>query len=149
MQKSLRFYFLSDATGFVLLGILLLQLAMRFPEGEMIYRIYTDVEGYYLYLPGTLIYDGFEDMPVKTPREYQPHPHSGKTLTRFTYGVALMEAPVMLLTHLTAVQGWFHAKAPDGYSNTYNDGIIVASLLYVVLGLLTLFGCCAERLAGA
>ncbi|MEM6343325.1 MAG: hypothetical protein AAF927_05575 [Bacteroidota bacterium] len=135
MGKWLHKYLLSDGLGMLLLGIILLQLAMRFPNGEMNYRISTDVEGYYLYLPGVFIYDGFEEMPVMTPFEYQPHPHSGKYFTRFTYGVALMEAPVFLMTHLVASQGWFGAKQADGYSRTYNDGIIASNILYAVLGL--------------
>lgn len=144
-----RKYILTDGMGMLLLGIILLQLAMRFPNGEMEYRISTDVEGYYLYLPGVFVYDGFEEMPVKTTFEYQPHPHSGKYFTRFTYGVALMEAPVFLLTHLVATQGWFGANLADGYSRTYNDGLIASNILYAVLGLYMLLLVLKRRFSSA
>ncbi len=128
-------YFLRDGWGILFLGILCLQMALRFPDGDYHYRISSDAEGYYLYLPGVWIYDGFVDQPLKTADTYPQHPHSGKVLSRYTYGVALMEAPVFAIAHLTALQAWFHAKAPDGYSNTYNDALISVTILYMMLGL--------------
>ena len=35
--------------------------------------IWSDAEGYYLYLPATFIYNGFEDIPVKTKSELKPY----------------------------------------------------------------------------
>jgi hypothetical protein len=125
----------SDGFWVVLLGLISWQLALRFPDGATHYRITSDAEGYYQYLPGIFIYDGFVDMPLNQPEGMVYVAHSGKYLSRYTYGVALCEAPFFLVAHLIASNGWFKARNPNGFSNTYNDILFAATIFYVMMGI--------------
>lgn len=99
--------------------------------------IWSDSEGYYMYLPALFIYDGFKDVPIHNKPQFS---HSGKTgsvVNKYTYGTALMEAPFFLVGHF--VTKWFTGLPANGYSQFYQFSVVWAGLIYSWLGLLVLF----------
>lgn len=107
------------------------ELAGRFYRG----MIWSDAEGYYLYLPALFINDGFEDFEVRTKAQFKPFEGTNKTFTKYTCGVAIMQAPFFLGAHaLTLATG----GDADGYSDYYIRALQLAGLLYGFLGLLLL-----------
>lgn len=80
----------------------------RFIKG----MIWSDAEGYYLYLPALFINGGFEDLAVRSEVQFPLFEDTNKRFTKYTYGVALMELPFFLLAHLI---GSIMGEA-DGYS---------------------------------
>jgi hypothetical protein len=99
--------------------------------------MYSDEEGYYMYLPAVFIYGSFENIPVRCTFEYKAYPGTNKILTRFTYGVALLEAPFWLLAHLSRyVRG---LPLNDPFAVEYSKAILWAASFYTSLGLYFLF----------
>jgi hypothetical protein len=97
------------------------------------YYIASDGEGYYMYLPAMFIYGTFEDIPVLTPYEFKPYPGTKKITTRFTYGVALMEAPFFGIAQLSRkIQGY---KTDHPFTNDISVMLLVAGCFYTTLGL--------------
>jgi hypothetical protein len=93
----------------------------------------SDSEGYYMYLPAIFIYGSFEDIPILTPTEYKPYPGTKKIATRFTYGVALMEAPFWGIAQLSRkIQGY---KTNHPFTNDISVMLLVAGCFYSTLGL--------------
>ncbi|GAB4425842.1 MAG: hypothetical protein OHK0039_43700 [Bacteroidia bacterium] len=122
--------------GYVLLlALLALYIAFHWHNGDNINRIWSDSEGYYMYLPALFINGGFEGLMVLTPGQFGMYPGTNKVFTRYTCGVAIMELPFFLLAHLITTLGLFHTKHPTGYSSAYSDAIIVAAVAYVMLAL--------------
>lgn len=112
-------------------GYRAVELAGRFYRG----LIWSDAEGYYLYLPALIVNDGFEDFEVRTKAQFKPFEGTNKTFTKYTCGVAVMQAPFFLAAHaLTLATG---GKA-DGYSDYYIRALQLAGLFYGFLGLLLL-----------
>ncbi len=94
---------------------------------------WSDAEGYNLYLPALFIYGTFENIPIRTTYEYPPYEGTNKILTRFTYGIALMQAPFWLLAHLSRwIQG---LPLDDPWGNDYSVAILLAACFYASLGL--------------
>lgn len=85
--------------------------------------LWSDAEGYYLYLPALFIYGGFEKVPVRTEVQFPKYPGTDKHFTKYTYGVALMQAPFFAAAHAIAKAG---GKA-DGYSSFYVYGVLCAA----------------------
>jgi len=103
-------------------------------------RIWSDAEGYYMYLPAVFIYGGFyNDIPVNTTDQFLINPETGMYLNKYTYGVSVLEAPFFLAAHLITSNGWFHSSNPNGYSKSYNDAILAAALFYTMWGLWLVF----------
>lgn len=98
--------------------------------------IWSDAEGYYMYLPAIFIYNGFENLPIKTKTEIQKYKDTNKYFTKYTCGVALMQMPFFLAFHLGVK--WKGIPA-TGYSPPYTFGVLLASVCYSFLGLLLLF----------
>lgn len=92
--------------------------------------LWSDAEGYYLYLPALFIYNGFDNIPVRTEVQFPEYPGTNKHFTKYTCGVAIMQAPFFFAAH-------FRAKADrkaDGYSVFYVYGVLWAALFYAVCG---------------
>ncbi|MDH3652553.1 MAG: glycosyltransferase family 39 protein [Saprospiraceae bacterium] len=90
--------------------------------------IWSDAEGYYLYLPGTFLYQ-FEDMPLRTPG----WPKRGnKIFTKYSCGVAIMQAPFFAVAHIYSSLTRFDA---DGFSYPYGIAIILSAIFYMLLGI--------------
>ena len=97
--------------------------------------IWSDTEGYYLYLPALFIHGGFEGFQAQTKKQFPVYPGTNKRFTKYHYGVALMQSPFFFAAHgLAKLKG----QVADGYSAYYRGGIQLAALLYGFLGLLLL-----------
>jgi hypothetical protein len=94
--------------------------------------IWSDTEGYYLYLPAVFIHGGFEEIPVRTTAQYPIYEGTNKRFTKYTCGVAIMQAPFFLAAHGAAIA---QNQQLDGYSPYYVRGIQLAALFYGFLGL--------------
>lgn len=105
---------------------------MAFPMREWYQNgvIWSDAEGYYMYLPGVFIYDGFEKIPVRAEGQFPHYPGTQKRFTKYTCGVAMMQTPFFLAAHARACA---EDKA-DGYSAYYVYGVLWAALFYAVAG---------------
>lgn len=104
-------------------------------------EIWADKAGYYVYLPSALIHgfnaEAFPDsIDVKTGKGFTLDTEHNKVLTKYTYGVALMQLPFFALAHLLAPVFAFKA---NGFSPIYHWSINVAAVFYLLLGLYALF----------
>jgi hypothetical protein len=94
--------------------------------------IWSDAEGYYMYLPAVFIYGGFEEIPVRTPKQFKRFEDTNKYFTKYTYGVALMQMPFFLGFHTAAaVKG----EPLTGYSDYYIFALLLAAAFYGFIGL--------------
>ena len=113
-----------------MLTIISLFVSFQFHEKNRKSVLWSDAEGYYLYLPAIFIYDGFEGIP---PQSGQMTKFEGteKIYTKYTCGVAILEAPFFLIGHSIA-----HVlnKDTSGYSSINNIAIRCAAIFYVMLG---------------
>lgn len=104
-------------------------------------EIWGDKAGYYVYLPAAFKYDfnsrNFPDsIQTKTGNGFILDQTNGKIITKYTCGVALMQAPFYGLADLFATPLGDEAS---GFSPIYHWSINVASVFYLVLGLLFLY----------
>lgn len=103
-------------------------------------EIWADKAGYYVYLPAALKYqfnpEKFpESMDIMTGKGFKLDAENGKVLTKYTCGVALMQVPFFWLADVFAEPLGFEA---DGFSPIYHWSVNVASVFYLVLGLILL-----------
>lgn len=119
----------------VLLALLILRMALGDKDWNNRSRIWSDGEGYYLYLPAVFVYGTFSEdvLPVKSPLRYKAYEGTDKRYTRYSCGVAIMAAPFFLITHALTSWGLFEGPA-DGYSVVYSNGIAIAAIFYCMLG---------------
>ncbi len=103
-----------------------------FPMNEWYQRgvLWSDAEGYYLYLPALFIYGGFDKIPIRTEAQFPKYPGTEKRFTKYTNGVAFMQAPFFFAAHLRAKAD----RKADGYSIFYVYGVLWAALFYAVSG---------------
>jgi hypothetical protein len=95
--------------------------------------IASDGEGYYMYLPAMFIYGTFENIPVVSAWEFSPYPGTQKVKTRFTYGIALMEAPFFGIAQLSRkIQG---LKTDQPFANDICVMLLMSACFYSTLGL--------------
>ena len=133
--------FFSASSRFVLRHYLLIILAFASYRAATIHvrfwngLLWSDAEGYYLYLPALFINGGFEDLFVRSEGQFPFFPETNKRFTKYTYGVALMQAPFFLAGHGVAK---LTGQPADGYSAPYIRAVQLAALLYGFLGLLAL-----------
>ncbi len=105
--------------------------------------IWTDAEGYYMYLPAVFVYGGFENLPARTPYQFKHHPNTKKVFTKFTYGVALMELPFYGAAYFLRMLRGLGLKR---YAVAdYSVALLVAACFYGVLGLFFLFFALKQR----
>ncbi|MFM2268204.1 MAG: hypothetical protein RL757_1645 [Bacteroidota bacterium] len=94
----------------------------------------SDFEGYFMYLPATFVYGGFENVPVQTPNEYSKFENSNKIGNRFTCGVAMLMSPfygaAMLWRHLN------HESTAVYYTKEIDMAICFSACFFGALGLL-------------
>lgn len=103
-----------------------------------------DVFGYYLYLPGTFIYHELEYSDFTTLNQinekykvsetlYQiVRAPNGKSLDKYSMGMALLYLPFFLIAHLIAIMTGIPA---DGFSPPYNYTLLAAGLIYAIIGI--------------
>lgn len=98
--------------------------------------IWSDMEGYYVYLPATFIYGGFDKVQVRDKDYLKPLPGTTKIYTKYTCGTALLEAPFFLGAH--ALSGPLDYPS-DGHSAIYSYGLMMAGVFYMLAALLLLW----------
>ncbi len=102
----------------------------------------ADAKGYYAYLPAAFIYEdpnfGFFDA-IEKEKYYNPNFYydyrasaNGKTISKYYVGTALVQLPFFLVAHGIAHIWDFDL---DGYSKPYPILINLASVFYLLLGL--------------
>lgn len=104
-------------------------------------EIWADKAGYNVYLPATFIY-GFDasafpdSIDSLTGNGFSLNTQTGVVNTKYTYGVALMQAPFFLIAY------WYSnitGAESTGYEPIYHAIINLSAVFYVVLGLFFLF----------
>ena len=100
-------------------------------------EIWADKAGYYVYLPAAFKFkfnpDNFpESIDNKTGHGFKLDYENKKVLTKYTYGVALLQLPFFLIADTLAESLNFKA---NGFSPVYHWSINVASIFYLILGL--------------
>lgn len=106
--------------------------ANKYPER----LIWSDMEGYYVYLPAIILNAGFDNMQVRDTAYLKSWPGTNKVYTKYTYGVALLEAPFFLIAHLLSQPLGYSS---DGYSIIYSYALMAAGIFYLILGLFFLW----------
>jgi len=99
--------------------------------------IWSDAEGYYSYLPAWFIYDGFDDLPIRTKVQFRRHATTNNYFIKYTCGVAILQAPFFLVTHASTRLS--NPSIANGYSKPYQISIFIGAALWVLLGLYFLF----------
>jgi len=105
-----------------------------------------DAFGYYMYLPGTFIYNDVTELKWLDEVEkeyaltggflYQANIHSnGNYVFKYLGGIAVLESPFFAIGHLIALNSSYKA---DGFSAPYQYSIAFGALIYAFLGLLLL-----------
>ncbi|MEZ4910846.1 MAG: hypothetical protein R2774_08280 [Saprospiraceae bacterium] len=97
--------------------------------------IWSDMEGYFVYLPSVFVYGDFGKEAVRDTNYIKPHPVSGKTYSKYTCGVAILELPFFLTAHLYST---ISGNNQDMHA-IYGRGNAIAGLFYFSLGLLILY----------
>ncbi|MEJ8819251.1 hypothetical protein [Lacibacter sp. H407] len=106
--------------------------ANKYPEK----LIWSDMEGYYIYLPAVFIYDGFKKEAVKDTAYLREYPGTNIIYSKYTSGVALLEFPFFLIAHWLSKPLGYPA---DGHSQIYSYGLMAAGIFYLLTGLLLLW----------
>ena len=109
--------------------------------------IWADAAGYYAYLPMWFIYG---NNSINWPDKIENNTGYGFTLdnntntikNKYYSGVALLQAPFFLCAHVKQI---LLNSPADGFSRTYINSIIIASVFYSWLGLVFLFNVLIKR----
>lgn len=102
--------------------------------------IWADAAGYYSYLPGLFIY-GFdsdkypENIREKTGGGYREYEGTSRMFTKYSCGVAILQAPFFLIAHGIAHLTDYQA---NGFSPPYHYLLMISANFYLFLGLLLL-----------
>jgi len=99
--------------------------------------IWADAAGYYVYNPMWFIYgnnaSNFPDsIEVQIGNGFQLNPESNKVFTKYPSGVAILQIPFFLTSHILAEPLGYKA---DGFSRIYSFGLFFAGIFYCCLGL--------------
>lgn len=100
-------------------------------------ELWADKAGYNVYLPALFIYDFNanqlpENLEMKTGNGFHADSLSGKIITKYPYGVSLLQSPFWVMAHVISPE-------KDGYSYFYQKSIDIAGSFYLSLGLFFLF----------
>ena len=125
----------------IIIGALLLMLIymrhISLPDYDWKCELFADQSGYYVYLPATFIYHfSGSDLPVniveKTGLGFKID-STGKIITKYTYGIALLQLPIFLFIHALA---HISHLPTDGFSHLYQEIPNIAVWLYTMLAFL-------------
>ncbi len=98
--------------------------------------IWADMEGYYVYLPATFIYGGFNKEAVRDTNYIKAWPGTDKIYTKYTSGVAILEAPFFFIAHLLSSPLEYPS---DGHSLIYCYFLMFAAIFYLLAGMYLLW----------
>ena len=130
---------------FLILTMFALTLSIIFYTKHPLPPIYGDGIGYYSYLPSYLIYhDPTMESIFQPLGGYDYHcggvfvryPTTGRYLVKYPVGTAVLMLPFFLLGHLVAP---LLGSTPDGFSLVYQFTIVLATVFYMLVGLVLLF----------
>ena len=93
--------------------------------------IWSDQEGYYIYLPALFI-DGYDKTTCVNGCRTIDTQNGPRVFTKYTYGVALLESPFFLVGHMVAA---IFNKPMDGRSAPYIWSILMAAIFYMLAGI--------------
>jgi hypothetical protein len=106
-------------------------------ENHHLRYIWTDAEGYYIYLPALFVHGSFKQIPCRDSAMIQYLPPDNKMFTKFTYGTALLESPFFLMGHLSRkIQ---NLPLNLAYTEDYGVSILFAACFYFTLGIFFMF----------
>ena len=126
---------------FLSIFIFLVTLALNRHSKAGIYNyhseIYADKAGYNVYLPATFIYsfnaNAFPDsIDIKTGNGFRLDKTNNKVITKYPYGVALLQAPFWLIAY-------FIDRDKTGYSKTFHSAVDVSAVFYLVIGIFFIY----------
>lgn len=107
-------------------------LTSYFHSGEKIKGvIWSDQEGYYIYLPSLFI-TGFDNAHCTSGCNVVETPEGRMVFTKYTYGVSLLQSPFFFAAHAIAPVLGFER---DGRSLPYIWGNMLAAIFYMLAGL--------------
>jgi len=98
---------------------------------------WADAAGYYVYLPAAFIYS-FDaakfpgNITEVTGEGFVLEKEKNKVVTKYNFGVALLQAPFFLAAHFLAPTLGF---PQDGYNKLYYYSVMFAAVIYLTLGL--------------
>jgi len=95
------------------------------PGDALLKVVFSDPMGYYQYLPAVFIDHNLKDMEYTVPLE------NGNMLSVFHIGIAILQLPFFLISHLIVLISGGEAS---GYSSTYMYGVGAAASFYLGLG---------------
>jgi len=98
--------------------------------------IWSDAEGYYVYLPSTFIYNGFDKAAVRDTNYLRVWPGTDQIYIKYTCGVAILESPFFLTAHLLSRPFGY---ASDGHSLIYCYALMLAGIFYLLAGMCLLW----------
>ena len=104
-------------------------------------ELWADPAGYYVYLPALFIYDfDAERFPAgidkMTGNGFELDRGNGRVITRYTYGVALLQAPFFAIVHTFKV---LTSDSSDGFSGLYHRVPDMAAVFYAFAGIFFLW----------
>lgn len=137
MSKQRLNIFLSFLICYMLFTLLSLNRHSQTTSFNYHSEIFADKAGYNVYLPSLFIYDFDathfpETTDIKTGSGFLLDSASQKIITKYPYGVALMQSPFWLAAHLLS-------PIKDGYSYYYQKSVDFAGSFYLTLGLFFLY----------
>jgi hypothetical protein len=103
--------------------------------------LWADASGYYIYNPIWFIYgNDWRNLPdsinFKTGAGFSFNEKTGRIITKYTSGVAILQTPFFLVAHVLSGPLGFPS---DGFSPIYHGGIMIAGAFYGLLGLVFSF----------
>ena len=93
--------------------------------------IWSDQEGYYIYLPSLFI-TGFDKAECTSGCNMVDTPNGQIVFTKYTYGVSLLQSPFFFVAHIASSVLGFEK---DGRSLPYIWGNMLAAIFYMLAGL--------------
>lgn len=122
----------------ILIALLIFNRHKNIYDFEWKCEIFADQSGYYVYLPSAIIYNFTgEKMPdnivQKTGNGFKISSDNKKIITKYTYGIALLQLPFFLFIHCLALLGHLN---PDGFSHIYQEVPNISAWIYTVLAFL-------------
>lgn len=120
-----------------------------YPAGDWRSEIYADKSGYYIYLPAAFIYGFYESsypdsIDVRLGDGFSFY--SGKLVTKYTCGVAILTSPFFIITHLIQLAS---GETADGFSPAYLNYTYMAAIFYLLAGMIALWLFLRKRFSAA
>ncbi len=111
----------------------------KYPVEDWRSDLYADKSGYYIYLPATFIY-GFHQQNYPDKIDFRLGNGfgfvDGKLMTKYTCGVAMLNAPFFLAAHQLRDKSTIE---PAGFSKLYTTSARYAAAFYLLAGCVFLF----------